>query len=207
MEKLNLAKQYKSYYSAKTKPELVEIESAQFLSITGKGDPSGPDFAACVEALYGTAYTIKFMFKAREKDFVVPALEGLWWFDEKKYSDLSMSEAPVKVPRSEWKYRLLIRLPDYVGKNETEQGIKTAFAKKKSEHIRKVEIHRMQEGKCVQMLHVGPFDREPETLEIMNGFISSNGFQQNGLHHEIYLSDFRKTVPEKLKTILREPVK
>jgi hypothetical protein len=102
MDKLDLTKKYKSYYTAKTKPELVEIEKARFLSITGKGDPSEKAFAGKIQALYATAYTIKFMLKEKGKDFTVAKLEGLWWFDHKKYGGFSMDEAPKKIPRSEW---------------------------------------------------------------------------------------------------------
>lgn len=207
MEKLDLSKHYKSYYSAKTKPEIVEIEPAQFLSITGKGDPSETSFADKVQAMYATAYTIKFACKAFDKDFVVPKLEGLWWFDEEKYSGYTMSEAPLKIPRSEWEYRLLIRMPEFVTQHLVTEGIHAVLSKKGLHLAQALELYRMNEGKCVQMLHVGPFKNEPQTLEQMNELIKEHQFEKNGLHHEIYLSDFNKTAPEKLKTILREPVK
>lgn len=114
MEKLDLTKKYKNYFRASKKPELLEIEPASFLSIKGKGDPSGDDFAHAVQALYATAYTVKFIFKSMDKDFTVSKLEGLWWFDENKYGGFSMSETPRKIPRSEWEYRLLIMMPDFV---------------------------------------------------------------------------------------------
>src|ERR1044071_937495 len=124
MEKLDLTKQYKTYYTAKTTPEIVEIEQAQFLSITGKGDPSGKEFTQRIEALYSTAYAIKFVFKSEGKDFIVPKLEGLWWFDEKKYTSLTIIDTPSKVPREEWEYKLLIRLPDFVTNKDVNDGIK-----------------------------------------------------------------------------------
>lgn len=207
MEKLDLTKKYKTYFTAKTKPEIVEIATAQFLSLTGKGDPSGESFAKNIEALYSTAYTIKFVFKQLGKDFTVSKLEALWWFDLARFGGFSMSEAPQKIPRSEWEYRLLIRMPDYVTGQDVKNAIQTVVAKKQIELAKSVELYTMTEGKCVQMLHVGPFSTEPETLEKMNVLIQQNGFQKNGEHHEIYLSDFRKTNPDKLKTILREPVK
>lgn len=205
MEKLDLTKKYKTYYSAKEKPELVTIEEAFFLSITGKGDPSGTMFAEKISALYATAYTLKFACKAMGKDFVVAKLEGLWSFDEKEFGEYGMSEAPLKVPRSEWNYRMMIRLPDYVNQSQINQAIETVIQKKALQYVKDVEGYLMNEGTVVQMLHVGPFDQEPVTLEKMKQFMEAKDLKRNGLHHEIYLSDLNRTAPEKLKTILREP--
>lgn len=207
MEKTDLSKQYKQYYSAKRNPELVNIEAARFLSITGKGDPSGPAFADSIQALYSAAYGIKFFYKEQGKDFVVAKLEGLWKFDAANYKDVSMSDAPKLIPRSEWEYRLLIRLPDFVGKEVVAKALPEIAAKKNIARATDVEWFEMNEGKSVQMLHVGPFSTEPESLQKIADFCLEKGLQQNGLHHEIYLSDFRKTAEAKLKTILREPVK
>lgn len=207
MDKLDLTKQYISYYKAKTKPELVEIGPAAFLSITGEGDPSGPVFAERIQALYASAYTLKFIYKAQAKDFVVAKLEGLWWYDQARYAEVTMDDAPTAIPRSDWQYRLLIRLPEYISAADVQQAVEEVSLKKGIVLAREVSLHQLHEGKCVQLLHVGPFDKEPETLAQIGAFCKEHGFQQNGLHHEIYLSDFRKTAPEKLKTILREPVK
>jgi hypothetical protein len=207
MEKLDLTKKYKTYFTAKTKPELVEIGKANFISITGKGDPSDKAFVDRIEALYPVAYAIKFDFKAKDKDFVVSKLEGLWWFDEKKFSNMTIANAPTEVPRSEWEYRLLIRLPDFVTKKDFEKAVKTVSEKKNVRLVQELEYFTMTEGKSIQVLHVGPYSTEPETLKEIAKFAEDNKLAKNGLHHEIYLSDFRKTKPEKLKTILREPVK
>jgi len=207
MQKLDLTKQYKNYYTAKSVPEVVDIQRVHYLSICGKGDPSGELFSHKLQALYSLAYTIKFSCKAAGNDFTVAKLEALWWFDENLHAGLSITNAPGKVPRNEWEYRLLIRLPDFVLEKEVEQAKKIVSGKKKIDYINDVVFFEMTEGKCVQMLHVGPFDKEPETLLEMQGFMSANNFHRNGKHHEIYLSDFRKTKPEKLRTILREPVK
>ncbi|MET7254302.1 GyrI-like domain-containing protein [Dyadobacter fermentans] len=207
MEKLDLTKHFKSYYTAKTKPEVLHIEKARYLSITGKGDPSGEDFAQKIQAIYPVAYALKFAFKAQGKDFVVAKLEGLWWYDEVRYAGISIADSPTAIPRSEWEYRLLIRIPDYVEKKDVEATVEASFASKNQAAIREVSYFEMNEGKVVQMLHTGPFDNEPETLAKLNDFISAHALGRNGLHHEIYLSDFRKTPPHKLKTILREPVK
>jgi hypothetical protein len=206
MNKLDLTKKYKSYYTAKTTPNLVTIEAAQFISITGKGDPSAPEFTNHIQALYPIAYAIKFMHKANNNDFTVSKLEGLWWFDENKYPGKNMTTA-TEVPRSEWEYRLLIRMPEFVTAKDLEKAKETVSAKKNAPLADKVEFFTLHEGKCIQMMHVGPFSTEPESLAQIAAFSAQNKLERNGLHHEIYLSDFRKTAPEKLKTILREPVK
>lgn len=207
MQKIDLTKLYKAYYRAAKFPELVQIEAAHFLSLCGKGDPSGEGFALDLQALYSTAYALKFRYKALDKDFIVAKLEGLWSFDEQRYPGLSAAEAPKKIPRSQWKYLLLIRLPEFVGKEEVKTAIEQVFEKNKFDRVQDIFFHRMHEGKAVQMLHTGPFDTEPESLLKIQAFIEFHGLQRNGEHHEIYLSDFRKTPPEKLRTILREPVK
>lgn len=206
MEKLDLTKHYKSYYTAKTRPEIVDIEAVSYLSVKGKGDPSGPLYAAHIQALYSVAYALKFQYKEIGKDFVVAKLEALWDFDEVKYGFIPMEEAPLKIPRSEWNYRLLIRLPDFVTADAIEQAKQKLALKKELAYLNDVVFFDLPARKVVQMLHVGPFDKEPETLAIMKAFIDRHKFGKAGLHHEIYLSDYRKTQPEKLRTILREPV-
>lgn len=207
MEKTDLSKQFKQYYTAKATPQLLNIEAAQFLSIPGKGDPSGEDFSQPIQALYTAAYGIKFFYKEQGKDFVVAKLEGLWKFDEEKFSGISMADAPTKIPRSEWEYRLMIRLPDFVSKAVVVKTLPEIAAKKDLPQVKKVEWFEMKEGRSVQILHLGPFSTEPVTLQKIADYCNEKGLQRNGLHHEIYLSDFRKTAQEKLKTILREPVK
>jgi len=207
MEKLDLTKKHKTYFTARTKPELMIIERANFLSIAGKGDPSDKKFSENIQALYSVTYAVKFSYKALEKDFVVSKLEGLWWFDEKKYTNTTIANAAVAVPRSEWEYRLLIRMPDFVIKEDLDKAKDTVIAKKGIQIARQIEYFTMKEGKSIQMLHVGPFSSEPQSLQEIAKFSETNKLTKNGLHHEIYLSDFRKTKPDKLKTILREPVK
>lgn len=206
MDKLDLTKKYKSYFTAKTTPRIIEVEPAQFLSITGEGDPSEKAFENKIEALYSTAYVLKFAFKSKNRDFIVSKLEGLWWYDEEKYADKTM-ETALDIPRSEWKYRLLIRLPDYVSVHDIAGAIETVISKKNNQLAKRVEFYEMTEGKSVQMLHIGPFSTELQTLQKMGVFMAEKNFKRNGLHHEIYLSDFRRTEHSKLKTILREPVK
>lgn len=207
MQKTDLTKLYKSYYKASAQPELVNIEAARFISISGTGDPSGPVFAACIEALYGVAYTIKFAAKAEGNDFTVAKLEGLWDFDESKYKDISMQDAPLKIPRSEWNFRLLIRMPEFIKPEHLKYATGVVIEKKKNPQAAQVQWFEMEAHQAVQAMHTGPFDKEPETLEMILFFCQERQLLKAGLHHEIYLSDFRKTSADKLKTILREPVK
>ncbi|AHF15833.1 GyrI-like domain-containing protein [Niabella soli] len=207
MEKSDLTKIYRSYFTAKTQPELVTIAPAQFLSIIGKGDPSGDSFKKHIEALYSTVYTIKFAFKTQGKDFVVSKLEGLWWFDESRFGTPAASETPLAIPRSEWEYRLLIRLPEFITKKEVQNAQEVVLLKKRLIEAQYLELFEMNEGLCVQVLHQGPFTTEPGSLKKIIAFTEERRLTRNGLHHEIYLSDFRRTKPDQLKTILREPVK
>ena len=207
MEKLDLTKKYKTYFTAKTKPEMVIIEGAKFLSIAGKGDPSDKLFSENIQALYSLAYALKFAYKAIAKDFTVSKLEGLWWFDEEKFGNTAMVDASNKVPREEWEYKLLIRMPDFVTQQKVDTIIKSVAGKKGLSMAGKVSFFEMHEGKSVQILHVGPFSTEWESLKMIQLFMKDHRLTKNGFHHEIYLSDFNKTDPSKLKTILREPVK
>ncbi len=207
MLKLDLSKQLKSYFSASSKPAIIDIAAAQYLSICGKGDPSETAFSKAIEALYSTAYAIKFAYKAAGSDFVVSKLEGLWWFDENKYAGKSPSNAALEVPRSEWQYRLLIMLPSFVTADAVNIAQQTVGNKKGIQLAKTCELFEMTEGKVVQMMHVGPFATEPETIQQIMLFCEKEKLGKNGHHHEIYLSDFRKTEPAKLKTILREPVR
>jgi hypothetical protein len=207
MEKLDLTKHDKAYFTAKQTPTLVELGRAFFISLVGKGDPSGSDFAKQVEALYSVAYRLKFLSKAAGKDFVVSKLEGLWWYDEARYPRQTIDTAPLEIPRSEWEYRLLIRVPAFITPDLLGESIARVLEKNCEILAHEVDYFELEEGKCVQMLHVGPFATEKDTLKEMAAYISSNRLERNGLHHEIYLSDFRKTAPEKCRTILREPVK
>ncbi len=207
MKKLDLTKEYKKYYTASVKPEFAEFGTLNYISISGNGDPSDELFSKNIEALYSVAYTIKFAFKAMDKDFVASKLEGLWWFDEDRYKHIPMMDAPIKIPRSEWEYRLLIRMPDFVNQSSVAKAKAAVVEKKAIQKANEIIYFEMNEGKVIQVLHIGPFDKEPESLQKLFDFSAKNNLKQNGLHHEIYLSDFRKTEPAKLKTILREPVK
>jgi hypothetical protein len=197
--KLDLTKEYKTYYTAKTTPEVVEFNEVQFLTIEGKGAPSGKEFTAKVEALYPLAYGVKNVCKKQGKDFGVPKLEGLWWVESNKPA--------LEVPREEWRWKLLIRMPEFVTSDIVEKVKAEVIKKKGIELVKEIKFEKITEGKCVQILHVGPYSTEPESLSKMRKLMKEKNLVDDGLHHEIYLSDPRKVTPEKMKTILRQPVK
>ena len=204
MSKTDLKKTYKSYYSASAKPERVDLPRAQYISLRGKGDPDGDGFKESLASLYPVAYKIKFLAKAAGMDFGVPPLEGQWWYDEEKYGHVLMENTPLDIPRNEWEYRLLIRMPDFIDAALLQQAI-SEIEKKKG--LQRPECFVIEKCSFVKVLHVGPFHTEPFSLEKIMGFMLTNDLKRNGHHHEIYLSDFRKTNPDRLKTILREPIK
>ena len=199
--KLDLTKEYKTYYTAKTIPEIVNVEEGKFLTIEGKGAPGSDEFQSKVSALYSLAYSIKILMKKEDKDFTVAKLEGLWWVE---------SDKPwYEIPREEWRWKLLIRQPEFVTSKIFENGKQEVIKKKKLELVNEVKFERMKEGKCVQILHIGPYSTEPESIAKMRKVMDKKNLMPNGLHHEIYLvmAYPRKVPDEKLKTILRQPVK
>ncbi len=199
MSKLDLLKEYKSYYNAGKSPEIVEFDEANYLTIEGIGEPAGKMFVSKVEALYPLAYGIKKICKEQDKDFGVPKLEGLWWVE---------GDTPaLEIPRSEWRWKLLIRMPEFITKELMFSVQPVVAKKKKNELVQKIALEKMTEGKCVQIMHIGPYSTEHKTINELMAFINAKGISVNGKHHEIYLSDPRKNKPDKMKTIIRYPVK
>lgn len=197
--KLDLTKEFKTYYTAKTSPEVVEFGEIPFLTIEGRGEPGGTEFTSKVEALYPLAYGVKNICKKQGKDFAVPKLEGLWWVES--------DEPALEVPREEWRWKLLIRTPDFVTSEMVEKAKEELLKKKGIGLVKEIKFEKMTEGKCVQILHIGPYSTEPESLAKMKKLMEEKRLIENGLHHEIYLSDPRRVPEEKWKTILRQPVK
>ena len=196
--KLDLYKLHKDEYVTPKKPVLIRVKPAQYLAIRGKGAPGGERFTACIGALYGMAFTIKMARKfSGKQDYTVCKLEGQWFFDGD----------PQKVPRDKWEWKLMIRTPDFIGKNDQKEALATLLKRGKAPEVKSVELEKIEEGDCVQMLHMGPYDQEHETIEMMKRLAAEKGFGFSGPHHEIYLSDPRRVPPERLRTILREPVK
>jgi hypothetical protein len=207
MDKLDLAKQFPSYYKATTKPELITLPRANYLAISGQGAPESAEYGQKLQALYSVVYGLKFLAKAQQQDFVVAKLEGLWWFDADKYSAVAIVDTPTAIPRSDWYWRMLIQIPESIPADLVETAKAAKRAKKQIPFVDEVAFLQYEEGLVVQMLHLGPFSNEHVTLQQIIDFCQANKLDKAGLHHEIYLSDFRRTKPEALKTILRESVK
>ena len=202
-------KEYKEFYNPKTKPQIIEIPEMNFLAVRGKGNPNveNGEYLKSIEKLYSVAYTIKMSKKTDYKidgyfDFVVPPLEGFWWQEGIKGVDYSDKDS--------FSFISIIRLPDFVKKSDFEWAIKTAEEKKKVD-LSVVEYFTYNEGLCVQCMHIGPYDNEPETVAAMHEHIENEGYvidiSDERMHHEIYIGDPRKSDPEKLKTIIRHPIK
>ena len=202
-------KEYKEFYLPKDKPALIDVPVMNYLAVRGQGDPNQPggDYQQALNLLYGVAYTIKMSKKGDHRidgyfDYVVPPLEGLWWQPGTAGADYTR--------KADFHWISLIRLPDFVTAADVLWAKEEAAKKKKADHSR-VEFFTYDEGLCVQCMHSGPYDDEPATVALMHEFMRDRGYAlditEERLHHEIYLSDARKTAPEKLKTVIRHPIK
>jgi hypothetical protein len=198
--KLDLYKLHKTEYAATRKPALVDVKPATYLAISGQGAPGGELFSASIGALYGMAFTIKMTRKfAGMQDYAVCKLEGQWWSDPP--ADFA------RLPKDQWLWNLMIRTPDAVKEDDLQQAVAVLRKRGKGEGTDRVRLESLTEGPCVQMLHVGPYEKECETIALMQAFAEKQQLQFSGRHHEIYLSDPRRVPPDRLKTILREPVR
>ncbi len=200
MEKFDLRKELKAYYSPREKPEIVNVPELTYLAYTGRGEPGGEAYSEALGALYATAYTLKFASKKKGRDFTVMTLEGLWWWDDPGI--INLEDAP---SRDTWNWTSMILVPDFITAAMFEE-VKPDLIEKKGRAVEKVKLERIHEGLSAQMLHVGPFSDEPRSQKILHGFVAENGYRLRGRHHEIYMSDPRRTPQEKWKTILRHPI-
>ncbi|MBQ7895521.1 MAG: GyrI-like domain-containing protein [Oscillospiraceae bacterium] len=202
-------KEYKEFYMPKNIPQIVDIPRANYIALRGRGDPNeeGGAYQQAIGLLYAVAYTLKMSYRTDYRivgffDYVVPPLEGFWWQEGVEGIDLS--------DKSKFNWISLIRLPDFVAEKDFEWAVKTASQKKKLD-CSAVEFLTVEEGLCVQIMHHGPYDDESATVALMDEYIKEKGyvndFNERRLHHEIYLSDARKTAPEKWKTVIRHPIK
>lgn len=202
-------KEYKEFYMPKCKPEIVTVPKANYIAVRGEGDPNedGGAYQAAIGVLYSVAYTLKMSYKTEHKiegffEYVVPPLEGFWWQDGIAGVDYSKKSA--------FHWISVIRLPDFVTEADLTWAVDTA-SKKKHIDCSSAEFLTVEEGLCVQILHVGSYDDEPAAVAAMDAFLVENGYvndlSDTRLHHEIYLSDARKTAPEKLKTVIRHPIR
>lgn len=202
-------KEYKEYYLPKNKPVIIDIPKMNYLAVRGKGDPNqeGGEYQKSIELLYSIAYTIKMSKKSDYQidgyfDYVVPPLEGFWWQDGIKGVDYTCKD--------KFNFISLIRLPDFVDKDDFNWAIKQATQKKKEDYS-KVEFFTYDEGLCVQCMHIGPYDDEIKTVNLMHQYLQEQGYQldinDKRMHHEIYIGDPRRANLAKLKTVIRHPIK
>ena len=202
-------KEYKELYMPKNKPQIVDVPEANYIAVRGKGDPNeeGGAYQQAISVLYAVAYTLKMSYKTDYKikgffEYVVPPLEVFWWQEHVEGVDYS--------DKSTFHWISVIRLPDFVLKEDFEWAIETATKKKKLD-CSSAEFLTVDEGLCVQIMHLGSFDDEPETVALMDEYLQQNGYvndiNENRLHHEIYMSDARRVAPEKCKTVIRHPIK
>lgn len=211
MDKLDYKKEYKDLYMPKTKPSIIDVPEMIFIAVEGKGDPNTcEEFKQAMEILYGLSFTIK-MSKMNGTqpegyfEYVVPPLEGLWFTDDVIFDGLNITD------KSKFKWTSMIRQPEFVT-NEVFEAAKTTLKKKKPYlDLSKARLVKMAEGLCVQIMHMGAYDDEPASIEKMKAFCTENGYIEDfsgiRMHHEIYLSDPRRCAAEKLKTVIRHPVK
>ena len=202
-------KEYKEFYMPKDKPSIVSVPPMNYIAVRGKGDPNEEDgdYKKAIGLLYGIAFTIKMSKKGDHQidgyfDYVVPPLEGFWWQDGVVGVDYTRKDT--------FNWISVIRLPDFVTKEDFDWAVAEA-TKKKKEDFSKVEFFHYEEGLCVQCMHLGAYDDEPATVDKMHAYMAEQGYELDitaeRMHHEIYLSDARRVAPEKLKTVIRHPIK
>ena len=198
MSKLDLTKLHEECYTSHPDPHVIEVPPWSFLTIAGRGAPGGKAYQEKLEPLYALAYRVKFLAKDTGNDYVVCKLEGLWWFDD--------PELPIAPPREQWNWKMMIRQPDFVAAEMIQEARRQVEAKKKLPAVHDVSFERYDEGLAAQIMHLGSYAGEDATIARLHAFIRERGRQPHGLHHEIYLSDPNKVAPEKLRTIIRQPI-
>ena len=209
MKAFDFKKEYKEFYLPKNEPEIVTIPSMNYIAVRGQGDPNqkGGAYQQAVSILYAVAYTLKMSCKGPHKiegffEYVVPPLEGFWWQENIRGIDYNRKDS--------FHWISVIRLPDFVTKQDFEWAVEEASGKKRLD-CSSVEFLTIDEGLCVQIMHIGPFDDEPASIAVMDRYLQENGYvndiKDNRMHHEIYLSDARKVEPSKRKTVIRHPIK
>lgn len=204
--KIDYRRENRELYSATVRPSVVDVPALSFLTVDGEGDPRGGHFATAVSALYTAAYAVKFAVrKETGTDFAVMPLEGLWHHADPGV-DLSGGDRGLWDDRSGWRWTLLIRQPVPVTEEQLTAAREKAAAKTDDATAAGLRMLDLHEGPAVQVLHKGPFDTEPETVALLHRHIGQEGLKPDGRHHEIYLTDFSRTAPERQRTVLRQPV-
>lgn len=202
-------KEYKEFYMPKQKPEIVTIPAMNYIAIKGKGNPNEKDgaYQQAIGVLYAIAYTIKMSYKGEHKingffQYVVPPLEGFWWQENCDKIDYGK--------KNTFQWISVIRLPDFVKKQDFNWAVEEASRKKKLD-CSMAKLLTIEEGVCIQIMHIGAFEEEPATVAIMDRYLEENGYENDitdkRMHHEIYLSDARRVVPEKWRTVIRHPIR
>ena len=202
-------KEYKELYQPKNKPVIIDVPQMNYVAVRGKGNPNeeAGEYKKAIEILYGVSYTLKMSYKTERKiegffEYVVPPLEDFWWQDGTSSVDYAQKDT--------FNWISVIRLPDFVKQEDFGWAVKTATEKKKID-CSKAEFLTIDEGECVQIMHIGSYDTEPTSVKAMDDFIHTQGYEndinEKRLHHEIYLSDPRKSAVEKMKTVIRHPIK
>lgn len=206
MTKIDLKKEFKELYNAsKSKPAMVEVPKLNYLMIDGEGDPNTSiEYQEAMEALFPVSFKIKFISKKeKSQDYVVMPLEGLWWVDNME--DFNVED------KSGWKWTAMIMQPDFITKSMIKEAMEEVEEKKNPSALSKIRFESLHEGLSAQIMHIGPYSEEGPTVASLHDFIEKEGYEFDGSipgqrHHEIYLSDMRRTKPERLRTIIRQPV-
>lgn len=206
MKKIDLKKELKHLYAPSAKRvEIVDVPEFSFVMVDGRIEPAetpetSQEFQDAVGALYGASYALKFMSKLREDnpiDYTVMALEGLWWTDEGEFDFSS---------KDNWKWTMMIMQPEHITEEMFQEALQQLKEKKENPALSKLLFQPFHEGLCMQIMHIGPYSEEAQTIEKMKVFAEENGYRVRGKHHEIYLGDPRRARPERLRTILRHPI-
>lgn len=201
LEKIDLKKELKHLYNPSAKnPVIVDIPEMNFLMMDGMGDPNtSKEYQKSIEILFGLSYALKFMVKkSMAVDYGVMPLEGLWWVDDMSQFSIEKKEL--------WKWTSMIMQPQYVTRELVDEALEEVGKKKNFSGLHTVRFGSFHEGLSAQIMHIGPFSAEGPTVEKLHGFIKESGYHRRGKHHEVYLSDYRKTAPERLKTVIRQPI-
>ena len=198
--KIDLKKELKPLFSPKKTPHLVDVPPLQYLMIDGDGAPESQTFEEALGALYSTAYTLKFILKSASRtDFVVPPLEALWWADDMRVFHENA--------RDEWQWTMMIMQPEHIASDDLDDALAELTKKNKRTPAHdRLSLETLEEGRAVQVMHIGPYSEEGPVIAAMHAYAVSEGCRLINKHHEIYLSDPRRTAPEKLQTVLRQPV-
>lgn len=211
MTKLDYKKKYKDLYQPSAKPSIIEVPQMLFIAVDGEGNPNTcSEYKEAIEILYGLSFTIKMSKMSGSQpegyfEYVVPPLEGLWYADGMDFNGINVTD------KDKFKWISMIRQPEFVTESVFENARALLSKKKPHLDLSKARLMKMTEGSCVQIMHIGSYDNEPESIEKMIKFADENGysedFSNNRFHHEIYLSDPRRCAPEHLKTVIRHPIK